>query len=444
MKLYRAYKKQSSSTNRQNMFKTGLACLCFIFIFFPFVFSLAQTASELNNKISQKNADITKLEQEINQYQKQLNNLGKQKNSLSTLIKELDLTKRKLITDMSITQNKIDKTNLKIKELSLQINHKEKTITNNIKVLSLDIKKINELEMSDIWITLLSENSFTTTWNDINSISVVGTILKEETEKLRDAKIVLEDIRNETDKAKRELLNLKSKLSDQKKIVDQNTSEKKKLLNQTKNNESNYQKLLRDRSLKKEAFEKEIENYESQLKYILDPSKLPRQGIFSWPLDYIYITQSFGKTEAGKKLYVNGTHNGIDLRAPMGTPVKAMASGTIAGIGDTDTQCYGVSFGKFILIKYDNGLASTYGHLSLIKVSIGERVIVGQVVGYSGNTGYSTGPHLHVSVYPKDAVEVKIIPSKFCPKTNLILPVAPTNAYLDPIYYLPPYTQSLN
>lgn len=435
MRPYCAYKKR---------FKLAFGIFSGLLLFLPAFFSMAQTAGEINNKINQKNADIARLEQEINGYQNQLNDLGKQKISLNTLIKELDLTRKKLITDMSVTQNKIDKTNLKITELGLQINDKEKNIANNLKAISLGIKKANEFETSDVWATLLSENSFTTVWNDIDNISSIGTAIKEETGKLRDAKIVLEDTRDETNKAKKELLGLKAKLSDQKKIVDQNTAEKKKLLTQTKNSESNYQKLLKDRLAKKDAFEKELRDYESQLKYVLNPASLPSAGVLSWPLDNIYITQFFGKTEAGKRLYANGSHNGVDFRASIGTPVKAMSDGIVAGIGNTDMQCAGVSFGRFILIKYNNGLASTYGHLSLIKVIPGESVARGEIVGYSGNTGYTTGPHLHVSLYAKDAVEIKTLPSKSCPGRNLTQPISPINAYLDPMYYLPFYAQSGN
>jgi murein DD-endopeptidase MepM/ murein hydrolase activator NlpD len=223
--------------------------------------------------------------------------------------------------------------------------------------------------------------------------------------------------------------------------VDQNTAEKNKLLMQTKNSESNYQKLLKDRLAKKDAFEKELRDYESQLKFILDPSTLPSGGVLSWPLDNIYVTQFFGKTEAGKRLYANGTHSGVDFRARTPLPAKAMADGVVAGTGDTDKQCPGVSFGRFVLIKYNNGLASTFGHLSLIKVSIGDKVSRGQVVGYTGNTGYSTAPHLHVSVYARDAVELKTLPSKSCPGHVLTQPISAINAYLDPMYYLPPYKQ---
>lgn len=428
MKLYLAYKKQ---------FKIFL--LIVILVLLPFVFSYAQTAVDLNNKINQKNNDIAALEQEIKQYQLQLDSIGKQKSSLNGSIQELDLTRKKLVADMNITQNKIDKTNYKIEGLSSQINDKEEIIQNNTEAIKLDIKKINEIELNSITEQLLSEVKISDVWNDVDNMVTVRDKIRQNILDLKQVKTELEDTKKKTTDARNELISLKNELSDQKKIVDQNTNDKKKLLAQTKNSEASYQKLLSDRLAKKDAFEKDLRDYESQLKYILDPSKLPGSGVLSWPLDNIYITQMFGKTEAGKRLYANGSHNGQDFRASVGTPVKAMADGVVAGLGDTDKQCPGVSFGRFVLIKYDNGLASTYGHLSLIKIVTGERVSRGEIVGYSGNTGYSTGPHLHVSVYARDAVDLKTLPSKSCPGHVLTQPISPINAYLDPSYYLPPY-----
>jgi len=401
-----------------------------IFLIIPMFFSFAQTAQELNNKISQKNSDIEKLEQEIKSYQNQLNSLGQQKNSLAVSLKELDLNAKKLSADIALTQNKIEKTNLKIEGLSSQILTKEDAIYNDFEAIKLDLKRINEIEISNVTETLLSKNNFTEVWNDIDNMMSVREKIREKISELKLVKGELEGTIKDTTDARNELLVLKSKLADQKKIVDQNTKEKNKLLTQTKNSEANYQNLLKDRLAKKEAFEKELEQYESQLKYILDPSRLPGKGVLSWPLDYVYITSPFGSRWGS-------VHNGMDLRAAVGTPVKAAADGIVAGTGDTDVQCAGVSFGKFILIKYDNGLASTYGHLSLIRASKGQRVSRGEVVGYSGNTGYSTGPHLHVGIYPKDAVNVKTLPSKSCPGKVLTQPIAATNAYLNPAIYFP-------
>jgi len=430
MKLYHDYKKQSRVFS---LFLLG------ILLVIPFVFSYAQTAQELNEKINQKNADIDKLEKEIKLYQTEIDDLGKQKNSLNVSLKQLDLTQKKLVADIAVTQNKIDKTNFKIKELSLEIDNKGDIISNNIEAISLGIRKMNELEQNDVLATILSENDFTIIWNDIDNMATVSDKIRETIIDLKQVRNDLEDTRKETTDAKNELLALKSKLADQKKIVDQNTAEKKKLLTQTKNSEASYQKLLENRLAKKDAFEKELEAYESQLKYILDPSSLPGKGALSWPLDDIYITQLFGVTKDSKRLYASGSHSGVDFRASVGTPVKAVADGIVLGTGNTDIACPYASFGKFIFIKHNNGLSTTYGHLSLIKVSKGDKVERGDVIGYSGNTGHTTGPHLHLTVYASEAAKMETRPSKACEGRFYTMPIAPTNAYLDPMYYLPPY-----
>jgi murein DD-endopeptidase MepM/ murein hydrolase activator NlpD len=427
MKLYHDYKKQF------NVLLFG------IFLLIPFIFSYAQNTADITDKINQRNNDIAELELEIKQYQTQLDDLGKQKTSLNGSIKALDITRKKLVADINLTQKKIDKTNLKIQNLNSDINTKENSIDKNVEAIKFSIKQVNEFELESLMENILSEQDLSLMWNDIDSMMTIRETFRDKTIVLKQIKGELEDTRTETLEAKKELVFLKSKLGDQKKIIEQNTLEKKKLLAQTKNSETAYQKLLQDRLVKKDAFEKELRDYELQLKYILDPSKLPGGGVLSWPLDYVYITQLFGKTVSSKRLYASGSHSGVDFRASVGTPVKAMADGVVAGRGDTDLQCSGVSFGRFVLIKYNNGLASTYGHLSLVKSNVGDKVVRGEIVGYSGNTGYSTGPHLHVSLYPRDAVEMKTIPSKSCLGKVLTQPIAATNAYLDPSYYLPPY-----
>lgn len=404
----------------------------------PVVFSIAQTADELNQKISQKNTDIDKLEKEIKQFQVQLDGLAKEKSSLSNTLKQLDLTRKKLEADISITQSKITKTNLRIEELSLGIYDSQQTISTYSSSISKQIKTQNEYELNSMVQQLLSDKKITDVWNDVDNMLLVKEKIRGKVVEVKEIKTDLEYQKIETEKAKQELVRLKTDLADQKKIVDQNTTEKKKLLAQTKNNEANYQKLLKEKIAKKDAFEKELSDYESQLKYILDASKLPGGRVLSWPVDSVYITSFFGKRTLNG---VTRNHGGVDFRARTPLPAKAMADGIVAGTGDTDTQCQGVSYGKFILIKYNNGLASTYGHLSLIKVSKGDKVSRGQIVGYTGNTGSSTGPHLHLSVYPKDGVDVKSLPSKSCPGRTLTQPIAATNAYLDPMIYLPKYNQ---
>ena len=407
----------------------------------PNVVAYAQTAKEIRDKIDQKSADIKKLEEQIRAYQGELDDLGKEKNSLFVSIKELDLTKAKLVTDISVTQNEIDKTNLKIQGLSSDIGDKEGAIKDHKNSIALEIRKTDDFERGNILQTLLSENDFTEIWNDIDNIGTVRETMIENIAKLRETKGALESVKEETINAKNEMVALQGELADQKKVVTQNSDEKNKLLTQTKNSETTYQKLVQEQLSKKLAFEKDLRDYESELQFVLDPSTLPSGGVLSWPLDKIFVTQEFGAKTGPHRTYASG-HNGTDFRARTPLPILAMADGRVKGIGDTDVSCPGVSFGRWVFIEYNNGLSSTFGHLSLIKVKEGQRVERGEVVGYTGGTGRVTGPHLHVSLYASKAVSVETVPSISCPGKILKQPIAAINAYLDPMYYLPPYIPS--
>ena len=432
MKLYPDYKKLFNIIVLVILFLTSVA-------FSHAQNTIAQNTPDLQAQIDQKNSAISSLEQEIAAYQSQLDSLGEQKDSLNTSLKELDLTKKNLNANIAIIQNKIDTTNLTIDDLSSNINTKQNSIATDTSSIINEIQNTNEFEKTSILETLLSGTDFTSAWNDIDNIATVREKLRQNILDLTQMKGELENTRTQTVAAKNELTKLKSQLSDQRAIVVQNTNDKNKLLTQTKNSEANYQALLKDRITKRDAFEKEIADYEAQLQFILDPSKLPSGRVLSWPLDNIFVTQLFGKTVDSKRLYASGSHSGVDFRASVGTPVMSMADGTVVGTGNTDLVCAGGSFGKFIFIQYDNGLSSTFGHLSLIKVSQGEQVKRGEVVGYSGATGHVTGPHLHVSLYAPQAAKMGILVSAGCGHRNYIMPLAPVNAYLNVLDYLPPY-----
>lgn len=433
MKLFDAYKRQSS-----------FACIVLFVALLLFssgsIPSNAQTADELNSKINQKNNEIEKLEQEIKGYQAQLGNLAKEKDSLSNQIKQLDLTRKKLNADISITGKEIERTNLKISGLTSDIGDKESSIENSREVIAESVRAMNESEGSTMAEIILTQGNLSEVWNDIDNLITIREKLKERIAELRIVKVELEGTRKETVDARDELLALKSKLSDQKKVVDQNTKDKNKLLSDTKSSEANYQKILAAQIAKKAAFEKELRDYESQLKFILDPSKLPGSGVLGWPLDSIFVTQEFGAKTGPHRTYASG-HSGTDFRARTPLPTYAMADGVVRGVGDTDVACPGASFGKWVFVEFSNGLSATYAHLSFSKVTEGQKVSRGQVIAYTGGSGRVTGPHLHISLYVSSGVNVATVPSKSCPGNILKQPIAATSAYLDPMYYLPPHAQ---
>jgi murein DD-endopeptidase MepM/ murein hydrolase activator NlpD len=109
-----------------------------------------------------------------------------------------------------------------------------------------------------------------------------------------------------------------------------------------------------------------------------------------WPLEG-RVTSSFGDREDP----FNGEgafHSGIDISAPYGSPVRATADGEVTG------AALGAGYGREVMLDHGHGFATVYGHLSAIAVLAGQHVIRGQVIGYVGQSGRATGPHLHYEV----------------------------------------------
>lgn len=121
---------------------------------------------------------------------------------------------------------------------------------------------------------------------------------------------------------------------------------------------------------------------------------------------------------AGYPSYPSGSqHRGVDFGIPVGTPVGAAFSGDVIGADSSvnyNTYGSGIrSFGTYVLVKGDNGRYYRYGHLSKLGVLVGQRVNAGDTIGLSGNTGYSTGPHLHFQVQTGTANNTDISPYSY-------------------------------
>ena len=393
---------------------------------------------ELRQKITDRNTAIANLEKEIGQYQEQIEEVGKQSKTLQSTIKSLDLSGKKLTADLNVTENKIGKTNDTIEELGLQIQTKEKEIGASYDVIAESIRSINETDSQTLIETMLRYDNLSDFTDEIERLKQFQNAVEIKLLTLRELKVGLEGNKAETEKKKKELTTLKSTLADQKRIVEINKKEKDTLLKDTKNKETTYKKTLSEKVALRDAFAKELLDFESQLRFEIDPSRLPQtgSGVLSWPLEKVSITQNFGNTAFAQAGGYNGQgHNGIDLRASIGTAVKSALNGTVSGIGDTDSVCSGASYGKWVLIEHPNGLSTIYAHLSLIKVSAGQSVSTGEIIGYSGSTGYATGPHLHFTVYATQGVRIYDRKSAVCRGTYHI-PVADFKAYLNPLLYL--------
>lgn len=118
-----------------------------------------------------------------------------------------------------------------------------------------------------------------------------------------------------------------------------------------------------------------------------------------WPVD-APLTSDFGLRFRGLR---PDLHRGVDLRAPMGTPVHTMAEGTVRFAGTMR------GFGNVVWVDHGGAILSVYAHLSEIRVRQGERIQRGQLVGLSGQSGDATAPHLHFEVW-RGGIEVDPVP----------------------------------
>ncbi|MBC7793978.1 MAG: M23 family metallopeptidase, partial [Clostridia bacterium] len=122
--------------------------------------------------------------------------------------------------------------------------------------------------------------------------------------------------------------------------------------------------------------------------YFADNGESCRKILLKMPLQYGRMTSGFGSRHHPVLGYTR-THNGVDYGVPVGTQVWSVGDGRVVKAG------HGNGFGNVVEVSHANGWISQYAHLSAVAVKVGQHVSQKQVIAKSGNTGMSTGPHLH-------------------------------------------------
>lgn len=123
-------------------------------------------------------------------------------------------------------------------------------------------------------------------------------------------------------------------------------------------------------------------------------SRPPEEILLDWPVEDVVVTSPFGLRRGP---LVNerdqlSNHDGTDLKAAQGSPINACAEGTVTYARDKG------GYGLLITVDHGLGVSTHYGHLSDIKVLVGQKVKQGELIGLAGQTGRATGPHLHLMV----------------------------------------------
>jgi len=400
-----------------------LIFILIIFLLLP-INVVAESIDNLKDQIRQKELEIIALEQQAEQYKAGLKDSQAKKNTLQNQVNIIKGRINKLRNDIAITNNKIDTAGLKIEELSLNIDEKQNEIDKRKDGIGEMLQALYESDQESLIEIVLIENNFSNFLNQVHYLELLQKNVHNELIVLQELKAEMKEQKSQTEFQRNQLYSLNNKLYSQKKIVGQEEEEQTYLLNKTKGQEKQYQSLLNDTLRKQQEINQEIYELEDKLQMAIDPSSLPeeRAGVLSWPMGGV-LTQGYGITPYSKRLYKSGFHNGIDIASSYGEPIKAARNGIVLAIG----SCGRYAYGKWIAIKHNNGLTTLYAHLSAYsQIRVGDNVKRGQTIAYEGNTGYSTGAHLHFGVYVTETFKVE---SRWYGQL-------PLGAHLNPLKYL--------
>jgi len=432
--------------NQSNYFNVVVCVTVLIFAVLPVV-GIAQTdentVEKLEQKIDKQNERIEEINQQIEQYENELDDTKDQKNtlqntlvSLNNSISQLELRVEKTTKQIATTENRISK-------LNQQIKNTQKDLDATRQSLKEAIRAIHQASSQSLVESLLGAQSLSAAWKAADQLTQVQVAIQSRIDKIENLKEKQETQKRQAQQRRDELKNLEQKLANQQASLQAQKQQKQQLLAQTKQEEREYQNLLEKKRQQKRQFEKLLQQFESQLESAVSDTEVPdsRSVTFQWPVSDVRITQQFGGTEFAERnpsAYGRAFHNGTDFGAQIGTPVKPTKAGTVRAAGNTDTVpgCY--SYGKWVLVDHDS-VSTLYAHLSSIAVSGGESVDTDTIIGRVGNTGYSTGPHLHLTTYIKDDVRINEL-GNVKDDTNCgqaAIPVAPQAGYLNPMKYLP-------
>jgi len=384
----------------------------------------ASLVQDLKAQIDAKQQEIQRLEAQAAEYKKQLETAQGQTNTLKNQIATIDSRIKKIQNDISITSAKIDSASMKIEELGLNILEKQNEIDKKKQSITAMMQILYEYDQASLIEMALTKTTFSELLDQVHYVETIQENVYNDMLAYQDLKKGLESTKSETEKQRNELYSLRNQLSGQKQIVGQEKDDKNYLLAATKGQEKQYQSLLNQTLRQQQEIEQQIYDLEDKINKAYNPSALPesRSGVLNWPLDGI-LTQSYGYTPYSKRLYAAGFHNGIDISSSYGEPIRAAKDGVILAIG----SCGKYAYGKWVMVKHENGLTTLYGHLSNYGTyKTGDSVKTGDIIGYEGSTGYSTGPHLHFGVYASETVEIQ----------KTWYGMLPLGAHIDPMKYL--------
>ncbi|MDP2647993.1 MAG: peptidoglycan DD-metalloendopeptidase family protein [Candidatus Yanofskybacteria bacterium] len=368
-----------------------------------FTRSLPVKAETEEEKIDDLRRQIEELERQASQYRSSIASERAKANSLKRDIAILQGEIKQIETQIAITSKKIDKTKVEIVTTEEQIFDILDSIQEKRETLTRLLLFINQQDKENLIATLIKNRDLSDFFRQTQYVSNVSNQILTLTDGLRVERDALENNKEQLIVREEDLLELNDEHDQRRRSLSGATQNKNTLLKQTNGQEAQYQKMLADIEKKKAAFFQELKNLESSAilggNFIVHvkATNLPPKGtrLFQWPEDGYRLTQGYGMTTYARRgAYGGSPHNGIDMASGFGSDIKSVGDGEILANGQNN------GFGNWVAVKHVNDLVSVYGHMSsFAPLKVGTQVKMGQVIGYEGSTGNSTGSHLHLSMY---------------------------------------------
>lgn len=368
-------------------------------------------------------ASSSEIRKELNALEAQASEIAKQSAALEEKLEanasetQTTIEKKTAIDQrISITEAEIQNTNHQIQQYSLLIAEKQSELEDSEDELAkanerykARLRAMEESGKISYWSILFQANSFSDLLSRIDSIHEVA---EADNRMLDEMQLLSDQIAADRQELETELAALedvKTELADLEATLQTQRAEADELLLELADAYNN----LTDEYLANAAREEELqaELIKVQLAYEAALSAEQKAALaqqnanniaggggsggssgFTAPLSYLTVTCAFGP-RIHPLWGTPSNHTGVDLAAGQGTPIYAIASGTVTAAGYSDAYGYNVT------IAHGGGFGSMYAHMTHYTVSVGQPVSQGQVIGYVGATGWSTGPHLHFEIY---------------------------------------------
>jgi murein DD-endopeptidase MepM/ murein hydrolase activator NlpD len=366
---------------------------------------------QLNKQLNEQQKKIDEITGKIDQYKANIKNVRGEAATLKNQVSLIDNQIAKTDLDIQSKQEEITRTELEIQKVQLEIKQNEIEIAKNKVELASLIRLLNRYDGQNYLSIMLKYNSFSDFFDQVKYSEDIQRNLQKTLNRVQELNDKLNSQKISLDTKKQELNDLMDGLQNSKDALDDQKDAKNYLIIQSQKSEKKYQGVIADLKKVQASANAQIASIEKQLR-----AELAKKGsgeklnslsnaVLIWPTLSHRITSTFHDPDYPYRNLFE--HSGLDIGVKQGTAVMATEAGYVAkaAIG---TKWYG----NYVMIIHSNNLSTLYGHLSSIIVEQDKYVAKGQIIGYSGSTGFSSGPHLHLEVRSNG---IPVDPLKYLP-----------------------------